>query len=54
MLLDTRTPVYQALAVSRERSEQLAAVMDHDRFVGVITISDILRHILPEEAGTVG
>ncbi|MBB1033283.1 DUF21 domain-containing protein [Dietzia sp. CQ4] len=54
MLLDTRTPVYEALAVSRERSEQLAAVMDHDRFVGVITISDILRHILPEESGTVG
>ncbi|AWH95380.1 CNNM domain-containing protein [Dietzia psychralcaliphila] len=54
MLLDTRTPVYEALAVSRERSEQLAAVMEHDRFVGVITISDILRHILPEEAEPVG
>ncbi|MFN3601543.1 MAG: CNNM domain-containing protein [Dietzia sp.] len=54
MLLDTQTPVYEALAVAREKSEQLAAVMDHDGFVGVITISDILRHILPEEAEPVG
>ena len=50
MVLDVRTPVYEALGTAREKSEQLAAVMDAGRFVGVVTIADILRHLLPEDA----
>ncbi|MDV8001062.1 hemolysin family protein [Rhodococcus sp. IEGM 1408] len=50
MVLDIRTPVYEALGAAREQSEQLAAVMDQGRFVGVITIADILKHLLPEDA----
>lgn len=49
MVLDVRTPVYQALGIAREKSEQLAAVMDQGRFVGVITIADILKRLLPED-----
>ncbi|MBC7307061.1 MAG: CBS domain-containing protein, partial [Dietzia sp.] len=48
MVFDTHTPVYEALGQARERSEQLAAVVDQGRFIGVITISDILRHVLPQ------
>ncbi|HJC30210.1 MAG TPA: DUF21 domain-containing protein [Candidatus Dietzia intestinipullorum] len=68
MVLDRQTPVYEALALARERSEQLMAVTGADsgsgagsgsgtgdgaddgagRFLGVVTVADILRHILPE------
>jgi len=54
MTLDVRTPVYEALGVARERSEQLAVVLDEGRIVGVITIADILRHLMPEDPAPVG
>ena len=50
MMLDVRTPAYEALGEARERSEQLAVVTERGRFVGVVTISDILKHLLPEDA----
>ena len=49
MVLDRETPVYEALSLVRERSEQLMAVMDGDHFLGVATVADILRHVLPEQ-----
>lgn len=49
LTFDTGTPVYEALALAREHSEQLAAIMDDGRFIGVLTISDILRHVLPQQ-----
>lgn len=45
--LETYVPVYEALAQMRVAGEQLAAVMHHGRFVGVITLSDVLRWVLP-------
>lgn len=50
--LSTGTPVYEALARMRRTSEHLAAVMSDDRFIGVITVTDILRRILPQQALT--
>ncbi|WP_419720419.1 CNNM domain-containing protein [Kocuria rosea] len=46
-VLETDTPVYEALARIREAGEQLAAVRHDGRFVGVITLSDVLRRVLP-------
>ncbi|MFI7493335.1 hemolysin family protein [Kocuria sp. M4R2S49] len=48
-VLDAEAPVYEALAQIRAAGEQLAAVMQHGRFVGVITLSDVLRRVLPRE-----
>lgn len=48
MLLDHQTPVYEALALARDRSEQLAAVTDGEKLLGVVTVADILRHVLPD------
>ena len=48
MPLEKDTPVYEALSLARSRSEQLMVVMDGEEFLGVITVSDILRKILPE------
>ena len=39
--------MHAALARMRESSEQLAVVMDGERFVGVVTLADVLRRILP-------
>ena len=47
--LDADTPVYEALARIRGASEQLAAVMEQDRFIGVITLADVLRRVLPSD-----
>ncbi|UFU01926.1 hemolysin family protein [Ruania suaedae] len=47
LTLATTTPVHEALARMRSTSEQLAVVMDGDRFAGVVTITDILRRVLP-------
>ncbi len=41
------TPVHEALAHLREASEQFAVVMEGDRFVGVVTLADVLRRVLP-------
>ncbi|MGQ1798922.1 CNNM domain-containing protein [Kocuria oceani] len=48
-VLEADTPVYEALSRIREAGEQLAAVRHDDRFVGVITLSDVLRRVLPME-----
>ncbi|MFC7404217.1 CNNM domain-containing protein [Georgenia alba] len=53
LALDGRTPVYEALARMRTTSEQLAVVTDHGQFVGLVTIADILRRVLPHQHGTV-
>ncbi|MFI7484151.1 CNNM domain-containing protein [Kocuria sp. M1R5S2] len=50
--LEADTPVYEALTQIRAAGEQLAAVMRHGRFVGVITLSDVLRRVLPRELTT--
>ena len=48
-VLDADTPVYEALARIRAAGEQFAAVVHEGRFVGVITLSDVLRRVLPRE-----
>ncbi|MFC7376196.1 MULTISPECIES: CNNM domain-containing protein [unclassified Brachybacterium] len=51
--LAASTPVYDALARARDGREQLIAVMDDgERFVGVVTLSDILRRVLPVDLAT--
>lgn len=47
LVLEPATPVYEALARMRERSEHLAVVVDDDRVVGLISVSDILHRVLP-------
>ena len=41
------TPVYEALARMRERSEQLAVIAEEDRVIGLVTVADILHRVLP-------
>jgi CBS domain containing-hemolysin-like protein len=45
--LASQTPVYEALARMRGASVQLAVVMDGDEVHGVVTLADILKHVLP-------
>lgn len=47
--LDADTPIYEALAQMRNASEQMAAVLSDGRFIGVITVADVLRRVLPAE-----
>jgi len=42
------TPVYEVLSRMREASIQLAVVMDGDRMLGVVTLADVLRRVLPQ------
>lgn len=42
------TPVYEVMSRMREASVQLAVVMDGDRMLGVITLADVLRRVLPQ------
>ncbi|MFO7691123.1 MAG: hemolysin family protein [Cryobacterium sp.] len=46
-IMPSGTPVYEALALMRAASEQLAVVMHGERFVGVVTLADVLRRVLP-------
>jgi CBS domain containing-hemolysin-like protein len=46
-VLSPATPVYEALARMRERGEQLAVVTSDERVIGVLSVSDILRRVLP-------
>ena len=46
-LMPSGTPVYEALARMRAASEQLAIVMNGEQFVGVVTLADVLRRVLP-------
>jgi CBS domain containing-hemolysin-like protein len=48
--LDVHTPAYEALAQMRGSSRQLAVLMRDGRFTGVITVSDILRRVLPTDS----
>ncbi|MBH0239020.1 CNNM domain-containing protein [Methylobrevis albus] len=45
--LAAKAPVYEALARMRGASVQIAVVMDGDAVRGVITLADILKHVLP-------
>jgi len=45
------TPVHEALARLRQASEQFAVVMEGQRFVGVVTLADVLRRVLPDPTG---
>lgn len=49
--LPVRTPLHEALAALRQAGEQLVAVMDGERFVGVVTLSDFLQRILATQDG---
>lgn len=51
-VLTPATPVYEALARMRERSEQLAVVASEDRVIGLVTVSDILHRVLPSTQGS--
>jgi len=46
-VLDARTPVYEALARLRAASVQIAVVMEGERLVGIVTLADILKLVLP-------
>ncbi|MFC7403060.1 hemolysin family protein [Citricoccus sp. GCM10030269] len=53
--LPAQTSLGEALAHIRRAGEQLVAVMDQDRFIGVITLADVLRKVLPDtEAPALG
>ena len=54
MALSPTTLAYEAFAAMRDASEQLAVVREDGRVVGVVTVGDILRWLLPrvdDEAG---
>ncbi|GAB3141411.1 CNNM domain-containing protein [Marisediminicola antarctica] len=42
------TPVHEALARLREAGEQFAVVREGERFVGIVTLADVLRRVLPD------
>lgn len=42
------TPVYEVMSRMREASIQLAVVMEGDRMLGVVTLADVLRRVLPQ------
>lgn len=46
-VLAAETPVYEALARMRDASVQLAVVKDGDEISGIVTLADILKHVLP-------
>jgi CBS domain containing-hemolysin-like protein len=47
-------PVHQALAGMRRASEQLAVVVDGREVLGVVTLTGVLRHVLPGAAPSQG
>jgi CBS domain containing-hemolysin-like protein len=51
-VLDAKTPVYEALARMRKSSIQLALVVSADRLLGVVTLADILKRVLPAASNT--
>ncbi|WP_162064463.1 CNNM domain-containing protein [Vibrio taketomensis] len=46
-ILDAETPVYEALALMRKASVQLAVVRKNGAMIGVVTLADILKRVLP-------
>lgn len=49
-VLDSKTPVYEALARMRNASIQLAVVKRAGQMAGVVTLADILKRVLPATA----
>ncbi|EGU35967.1 hypothetical protein VII00023_09009 [Vibrio ichthyoenteri ATCC 700023] len=49
-VLDSKTPIYEALARMRKASVQLAVVSKDGKMVGVVTLADILKRVLPTTA----
>ncbi len=49
-VLNGKTPVYEALARMRKASIQLAVIMSEGRMTGVVTLTDILKRVLPADA----
>lgn len=43
------TPAHEALAQMRRHNEQLAVVLEGDRMLGVVTLSDLLGRVLPSD-----
>ena len=50
LTLPSTTPLHEALASMRRNSRQLAAVTQDNRFTGVVTLTDVLRGVLPRAA----
>jgi CBS domain containing-hemolysin-like protein len=46
-ILTPKTPVYEALGRMREASVQLAIVMEDKALLGIVTLADILKYVLP-------
>lgn len=51
-VLDSKTPVYEALARMRNASVQLAVVKREGRMIGAVTLADILKRVLPAAAAS--
>ncbi|WP_114906547.1 hemolysin family protein [Ornithinimicrobium murale] len=51
--LDPETKVYEALAQMRATANHLAVVSEAGRTVGVVTLADVLRLLLPEGEGEI-
>lgn len=47
LILTPSTPAYEALARMRRERVQLSTVVDGERLLGVVTLDDLLREILP-------
>ncbi|WP_028115212.1 hemolysin family protein [Ferrimonas senticii] len=46
-VLNANTPVYEAMARMREASVQLAVVRKNGQMIGIVTLADILKRVLP-------
>jgi CBS domain containing-hemolysin-like protein len=46
--LSSDTPVYRALHIMRQTRNHLAMVIEGDELIGLITLTDVLRRLLPE------
>ncbi len=51
-ILPPSTPAYDALARMRRERVQLGTVVDGDRLLGVVTLDDLLREVLPGSTPT--
>lgn len=49
--LQADTALHEALSQIRRAGEQLVAVMDQGRFVGLVTLADVLRRVLSRQDG---
>jgi CBS domain containing-hemolysin-like protein len=48
--VEASTPVYELLRQMREHSVQLAVVEEAGQFKGIVTLSDVVKRVLPEPA----